>query len=139
MRLIDLGPSSAKQPFPLVAVALGDSDKGNVCYHYRTTHDHGSSMDIDGLEIVFASDQVAGGKEPDGLTIDCLLAICEDQARHQVSANNRMNLVAMQLQAARRALATDESNKPNHLISTGTSSKNSAIVDAPAVETEQGE
>lgn len=125
MRLINLRATPQQQPFPLLVVALGDSQDGPVCHHYRTTRDHETSMTLDGLEMVLASKQIEGGELPDGLTIDSILAICEDRARLQAAGgNNRLNLVALQLQAARRALATDESDEvPNLIAATGSDSR----------------
>lgn len=137
MRLINLRPH--QQQVPLVVMAMGDSEQ-EVCYHYRTARDHGSSMSADGLEVVFASErQDAGGELPDGLTVDSLLAICEDRAKHQEAGNHVMRLVALQLQAARRALATDESDKVINLVNTGSDSRRLSIVHANAMGQGQGE
>jgi len=135
MRLINLRQPQ-QHPFPLVVMAMGDSD---VCYHYRTARDEGSSMSTDGLDIVFASEQVAGGELVDGITVDSLLAICEDRAKHQDVGNPIYRLVALQLQAARRALATDESDKVISLVNTGSDSRRPSTVHANAVAQGQGE
>lgn len=135
MRLINLRPSAHQHPVPLVVMALGDSE---VCYHYRTARDYGSSMSVDGLDIVFASEQVAGGGQADGVTVEDLLAICEDRVRHQEAGNAALRLVALQLQAARRALATDESDKVINLVNTGNGSKRPSIVHANAMGQGQG-
>ena len=118
MRLINLPPQD-QSTAPLVLMALGNQKEGDVCYHYRTTRDHGTHMSVDGLEIVLATEQKVEGQQPDGLTVDVLLAICEDRAKHQGHDDHRMRLVALNLLAARRALAGEKPSGYNVPHSTG--------------------
>lgn len=108
MRLINL-PSQDPRVAPLVLMALGDLKEDDVCHHYRTTRDHVTSMSVDGLDLVLASEKAMDEGQLDGLTLDSLLAICEDRAKHQGHADASMRLVAMNLLAARRALAAENS------------------------------
>jgi hypothetical protein len=129
MRLIELRQPD-QHPFPLVVMAMADSE---VCYHYRAARKDDTSDKADGLDIVFASEQVAGGERADGVTVEDLLAICEDRAKRQDVGNPSYRLVALQLQAARRALATDESDKVTNLVNTGSDSKRSSQANANAL------
>lgn len=127
MRLIDLRPTPHERDSPFAVMALGDSD---VCYHYRATREHEPSEHSEGIDIVFASERVANRTLSSGLTVESLLAICEDRAKHLHVGSPAYRLVALQLQAARRALATDESDKVNNLVNTGIDSERPTHVDA---------
>lgn len=116
MRLIDHRPAP-QHSFPLVVMALGDQQQGEACHYYRTALNCSDHMSLGGPEIVFNSSENL--EELNGITPDCLLAICEDRARNQMLDQPSMHLVVLQLQAARRALATDESSKPYQLAQTG--------------------
>ena len=129
MRLIELRHQD-QHPVPLVVMAMADSA---VCYHYRAVRKDAKSDKADGLDIIFANEQVAGGEQADGVTVEDLLAICEDRAKHQDVGNPIYRLVALQLQAARRALATDESDKVTNLVNTGSDSKQPAGANANAL------
>ncbi|QVD49184.1 hypothetical protein LUCX_114 [Xanthomonas phage vB_XciM_LucasX] len=110
MRLLNLGGQDS-QHSPLVIMAMGDLKDGEACYHYRASRDHGASMSVDGMEVVFDSSARDSDAEPNGVSIDCLLAICEDQAK-QLSMDNPVHrVVAMQLLAARRALAVESQGR----------------------------
>lgn len=135
MRLIKLR-HEPQQPFPLVVMAMADSE---VCYHYRAAYKDDKSDKADGLDIIFASDQVVGGQLADGVTVEDLLAICEDRAKRQDVGNPIYRLVALQLQAARRALATDESDKVPNLVNTGSDSVRPSKANANAMGQGQGE
>lgn len=138
MRLINL-PLQDSSVAPLVLMALGNLKDGDVCHHYRTTRDHGEFMTTDGLELVMASENVNETGVPDGLTLDGLLAICEDRAKHQGHANASMRLVAMNLLAARRALAADKSEghaTPDH---TGVVQNPASVGDATPLRKVQGD
>lgn len=113
MRLIDQRPTTHQHSFPLVVMALGDQQQGEACHHYRTAQNYGDHLTIGGPEIIFSSGAEAG-ELPDGITPDSILAICEDRAKSQMHGTPSMHLVVLQLQAARRALATDESSGTFH-------------------------
>lgn len=105
MRTLTLNPQY-QHPSPLVVMALCDEQQGEeryhykeVCHHYRTTRNHGS---FNGLELVIANNDRETGQVPNGITLDGLLAICEDRARHD-TLDPVMKFVAIQLLAARRA------------------------------------
>jgi len=112
MRLIDQRPTDHQHSFPLAVMALGDQQQGEACHYYRTALHYDDHMTLGGLEIVFDS---TDGEELTGITPDCLLAICEDRLKSLAHGNPSMHMAAMQLQAARRALATDESGKRSNL------------------------
>ncbi|WJJ54917.1 hypothetical protein [Xanthomonas phage RTH11] len=121
MRLIDQRPISHQQPFPLMVMALGDLQQGDVCHHYRVARNYGDHMTVGGPEIVLCSGAVEGGTH-DGLTLDSVLAICEDYAKTQSHGSPSMRMVTSQLQAARRLLAADESSGPHPTHTGGDSS-----------------
>jgi len=129
MRLIDQRPNSRQPSFPLTVMALGDQQHGEACHYYRTVLNHDDHVDLGGPEIVFSSGE---SQELDGITPDCLLAICEDRAKSQVHEHPSMHLVVLQLQAARRALAADESSGAFHPTQSGGDSSRASDAHANA-------
>lgn len=126
MRLIELRQND-QHPSPLVVMAMADSE---VCYHYRASCKKSSSEKAEGLDIIFASSQVAGGEQANGITVEDLLAICEDRAQRQGAGSPALHLVALKLQAARRALATDEIDANHDRVDKGSNSKKSTVANA---------
>lgn len=120
MRLVNLRQTPFQHPFPLVVMAM--ENEGEVCHHYRTAKDHGSFMDSRGIQIVLSGEERETEQQSDGVTVESLLTVCEDFARHQERRDHRMHLVALKLQAALRALALDESDGVTHSVVVGSDS-----------------
>lgn len=106
MRLLTLSPNPHHSN--LVAMALGDSDDAMGCYQYQLVRQHSESLQEALLRIVFTDSMSSDQEESDGITVESLLAICEDQAKQRTATHPMMGRVALQLQGALRALVAEQ-------------------------------
>lgn len=117
MRLLSLSPNPRHQHISVVA--MDDSANEDGCYHYQVARNKNDGTQESFLSLVIASPQASDDEDADGITIEGLLAICEDQARLCAPNHPTMGRVAHQLQAAMRVLAAEHHDRPSTIVSQG--------------------
>ena len=117
MRLLSLSPHPRHDR--LAVMAMEDSTKEEGCYHYQIARKKEDGVQESITTIVFASNESTEEECDDGITIESLLAICEDQARLRASTHPTMGRITLQLQAAIRALAADQYDRHPPSVTSG--------------------
>ncbi len=136
MRLLTLSPNPHHSN--LVVMALGDSDDAAGCYQYQVDRQHSESLQEALLRIVFTDSSSSEKDEVDGITVESLLAICEDQAKQRAATHPSMGRVVLQLQGALRALTAERHDMSQHDVKQGENSIHVTTMDATQGRERQG-